>query len=109
MKHGKVFVPGENLFGRSRVPDVARKELVAFRIRFGDAVKILVIARMHAGIHVGDEFRLIMLEDIPNKIAAQKPGAADDKESHAVGSSRDLAAAATPNPDVWYQWIRATV
>ena len=64
------------------VRDVGFEKLVALAMFFDHAVEIGEIARVSEHVNVGHVRRLVMLQNIPNKVAPDEPAATGYENAH---------------------------
>ena len=64
------------------VGDVGLEKLVALAVLLGDAVEIRQIAGVGQNIHIADRSRLVMLQNIANKVAPDEPTATGNQNAH---------------------------
>jgi hypothetical protein len=64
------------------VRDIGFEKFVAFAMFFDHPIKIGEIARVSEHIHVGHVRRLVMLQNIPNKVAPDESAATGYKDAH---------------------------
>ena len=62
--------------------DIGFEKLVAFAMFFDHAVQIGEVARVSEHIDVGHVRRLVMLQNIPNKVAPDESAATGYKDAH---------------------------
>jgi hypothetical protein len=62
--------------------DIGFEKLVAFAMFFDHAIQIGEIARVSEHIDVGHERGLVMLQNIPNKVAPDESTATGYKDAH---------------------------
>ena len=77
----------ELLLGHERVHlvgigDVGLEKFVAFPVLFDDAVEIGEISRVGEGVDICDVRRLVMLQNVTNKVTPDEPTAARDQDAH---------------------------
>ena len=68
-----------------RVGDVRVEEFIALAIGRGDPFEIRKIPGIGQRIHIRDHSRPIVLEHMPDEIAADEAAAASDEETHGRG------------------------
>jgi hypothetical protein len=83
----KIDDPIELMFGHERVHligvrDVGFEKLVAFAMFFDYAIQIGEVARVSEDIHVGHVRGLVMLQNIPNKVAPNESTATGYEDAH---------------------------
>ena len=79
--------PIELMLGHQRVHligvrDIGFEKLVAFAMFFDHAIQIGEVARVSEDIHVGHVRGLVMLQNIPNKVAPDESAATGYKDAH---------------------------
>ena len=85
---GEELVLAHQLVHEVGIGDVRVEELVALAVLGGQAGDVGDIARVGQRIHVGDEFRGVMFQDVADEVAADKAAAAGNEQSHGRGFSR---------------------
>ncbi len=85
--HRKKLVLAHERLELAAVRDIGLAELVAFAVLLGDAGQVGGIAGVSERVQIGDVSLRVMLEHVPNEIAADETAAAGDEESHKKGSA----------------------
>jgi hypothetical protein len=81
--HDGVQLPIEHqLIHRIGIRDVGFEKFVAFAMFFDHAVKIGEVAGVGQRINICDRGRLVMLQNVANKIAPNESAAAGNENSH---------------------------
>jgi hypothetical protein len=82
INHGVTLVFGHERIHLVGVGDVGFEKLVAFAMFLEHAVEIGEIARVGEHVNVGHVRRLVMLQNIPNKVAPDESTATGHENAH---------------------------
>ena len=80
--HGKKLMLEQERVDRVGVSNVGFEKFVAFAMFLDHAVKIGEVAGISERVHICDRGRLVMLQNIANKIAPNEAAAAGHENSH---------------------------